>query len=759
MQSEETHNFNISLDNAIALHRVGRLEDAQKIYSLLLDKDPANIDVLQLWGMLATQTSQNQLALELAQNAVKICPQDAFVHCTLGMALYTVGRPVDAVKSLDYSVHLNPNNAEAYCVRGMALEKLGQLLEALKNYETATTLNPQYAEAYFNQGNMFQLLKRYSDAVQKYELAIRCHSQYAQAYNNLGNAFKALEKYSSAVSSYEQAILIDPDFADAYNNRGVVLVELGSLEAASDSYTQAIRLDSKNPDFYLNQGNLYNKVKSYELAIKSYRYALLLDPDNSKAFCGLGNAYKYDGTKDGSVQRFLKSNIGLLDLSNSGNSVVFNFEALDYADRVLLSYLNTQCIRSSCQNCNQGIGQVLEDLQRIQTDSCGVNLSLLDIDQETCTSCNRLILNFYNHLKAFICFFKATSIDPSDEVTRNNCAVLFSELGLLKDSLYWYDKAIALKPDYAEAFHNKSMTLLLGGFFEVGWKLYEWRWQKNNNTFRPRSFNVPLWLGDVPIQGKTILIHCEQGYGDTLQFCRYMPLLKGLGARVIFSVPKPLQTLMQTLNGVDVVLEDGKSLLDIDFHCPLLSLPLAFKTKISSVPAPLTYLDSEPSKVEQWKNLLGEKTCTRVGLTWCGNPNHINDHNRSIALEMLLDYLPRGFDYISLQKGHTAKELSLLQNNSHVRQFGDCLDDFSDTAALTSIMDIVISVDTSVAHLAGSLGKTTWILLPYAPDWRWMLHRKDSPWYPSVRLYRQDESMSWMSVMEQVRADLCSQVW
>ena len=263
-----------------------------------------------------------------------------------------------------------------------------------------------------------------------------------------------------------------------------------------------------------------------------------------------------------------------------------------------------------------------------------------------------------------------------------------------------------------------------------------------------------MWLGSQSLQDKTILLHAEQGLGDTIQFCRYASLVAKLGAKVILEVQRPLLGLLKNLDGVSQIIARGDALPEFDYQSPLLSLPLAFKTQLHTIPSALRYLAGDSEKVLAWQARLGEKTKPRVGLVWSGNLEHKNDHNRSLSLSQVLPYLPSSCQYICLQKELRNADQAILAQHPHIQFFGDALEDFTDTAALCDLMDVVISVDTSVAHLAAALGKPTWVLLPFSPDWRWLLDRKDSPWYPSAKLYRQERIGDWNGVLSRVREGL-----
>ena len=319
-----------------------------------------------------------------------------------------------------------------------------------------------------------------------------------------------------------------------------------------------------------------------------------------------------------------------------------------------------------------------------------------------------------------------------------------------------YELAIASKPDYEEAYWNKALALLQTGDCARGWALYEWRWKRR--AFAPivRKFDSPLWLGQESLQNKTIVLHGEQGLGDSIQFCRYAVLVQELGARVVLEVDASLVALLSSLQGPHEVIARGAALPLADFHCPMLSLPLAFHTDLSNIPLKSAYLAPQPARLIQWRQLLGPKHAPRVGLVWSGDPAHRNDHNRSLPLKTLLAYLPLGYEYISLQKNVRDSDRADLSTRPDISDMGYALTDFSETAAACAEMDLLITVDTSFAHLSGALGKPTWILLSAPSDWRWLLDREDSPWYDSARLFRQQTPGDWHTVLTRVARALQS---
>lgn len=362
------------------------------------------------------------------------------------------------------------------------------------------------------------------------------------------------------------------------------------------------------------------------------------------------------------------------------------------------------------------------------------------------------LLELGNLESAVTSYKNAISVNPKSAILYSNLGIAFQGLKRLVDAVDAYNTAIDIDTNDAESHWNKSIALLLGGNFQEGLPLLEWRWQnkKLGNTMFLSS--KPLWLGKESIVGKTILLHSEQGLGDTIQFCRYAPMVKELGATVILQVQDSLVELLQGISGVDQIISNSQ-FPKYDFHCPLLSLPLAFNTTIESIPSTSPYIRIENSKIELWKEQLGSQAKKRIGIVWNGSPIHINNKNRSIDLLEFLLHLPDNFEYVCLQKEITPEEVDILIK-FRVKYFNKEIKDFTDTGALCKLMDIVISVDTSVAHLSGALGKPTWILVPYIPDWRWMLDTKINPWYPSVTLFRQEEINNWDIPLDAIKNTL-----
>jgi tetratricopeptide (TPR) repeat protein len=385
---------------------------------------------------------------------------------------------------------------------------------------------------------------------------------------------------------------------------------------------------------------------------------------------------------------------------------------------------------------------------------------------------------------------KALSLNPGDSRIIANRGVALAELGRLQEAIAWLDKslavnpanaealasrgsalsglgrydeaaeshnrALAIAPDYPEAHWNLSHIHLLCGDFDKGWKGYEWRWKTKRFRTALRKSAKPQWLGKQALQGKRILIYSEQGLGDTIQFCRYVELVAALGAEVILEVQAPLKTLLSGLKGVHRILARGETVPDFDFHSSLLSLPLAFESRLDTIPGRNSYITACPDLASKWSARMNNAGGRHIGIVWAGSATNTNDRNRSLPLEAFLPLTKVGLMPVSLQKDLKAADKAVLDKHPEILHFEEDITDFSDTAALIGSVDLVVTVDTSVAHLAGAMGKPVWILLPHEPDFRWLLNRDDSPWYPTARLFRQPAIGDWNTVIDDVTRELTS---
>ena len=584
-------------------------------------------------------------------------------------------------------------------------------------------LEPQQPQisTQIQQGLALHLQGNLKEAQTIYEQVIRISPNNFDALRLLGVIFLQTKQYPQTVEFLSKALQIKPDDADANSNLGLALKVLGRLDEALASYDKAIAIKPDHADAYYNRGIALRELKLLDEAIASYDKAISIKPDYADAYSNRGVALqelKHFEEAIASYDKAISIKPDYADAySNRGNAL----KELKRLDEALTSYDKAIAIKPDHADAYNNRGLALRELKYFE--------------------------------EAIASYDKAISIKPDYVEAYTSRGVALQELGRLDEALTSYDKAIAIKPDYTDAHWNLSLCNLLGGNFKDGWQGYEWGWKANPRGTK-RHFTEPVWLGAESLKDKAILLRAEQGFGDTIQFCRYVSLVAKLGAKVILEVQRPLLKLLSNLEGVSKIVANGDELSEFDYQCPLMSLPLAFKTELHTIPSVSQHIFSDIEKIAKWQAILGNKTKPRVGIVWSGSSIHKNDHNRSLTLSQLISHFPSHCQYISLQKEVSEIDKDFLAKHPEINHFGDTLHDFSETAALCELMDVVISVDTSVAHLAGTLRKTTWILLPYSPDWRWLLDRSDSPWYLSVTLYRQEKINDWDDVLERVKADL-----
>jgi len=348
---------------------------------------------------------------------------------------------------------------------------------------------------------------------------------------------------------------------------------------------------------------------------------------------------------------------------------------------------------------------------------------------------------------------RALALNPNDASTHSNLGLALQDLDLLDEAIEHCERAIALQPDFPSAHNHLALALLRKGDFAAGLAHHEWRWWVNDLRMGGHRFKQPPWRGE-PLDGARILLHAEQGIGDMLQFLRYAPLVAARGGRVTIEVPPDLKQLAMSLEGVEQIVTVGEKLPEFDQHCAIMSLPLAFGTTLATIPAGAAYLAPPPALQAEWRARLSSGASPRVGLIWAGRPEHRRDRDRSVPLAALGPLADSGATFYSLQKGPAAEQAKAPPAGMVLHELGDALTDFADTAAAMGALDLIISVDTSPAHLAGATGRPLWLLLPHAPDWRWLRHREDSPWYPTARLFRQATRGDWTPVIARVAADL-----
>lgn len=671
---------------ALAFYEQGHLADAWNLYAQVLRNNPDQFDALHMSGLIALRSGNYTVAVSYFTKAKNLGGTDAGLYLNLGNGLKLLHRFDEALESYDKAIEIKADYAIAFNNRGNTLKDLKRFEDALLSYDNAIARKPDYANAFNNRGVTLQAMKRPVEALASYDKAIEVKADYAEAFFNRGVTLQGLNRLDDALTSYDKAIAIKPDYAIALNNRGNTLKDLKKFDEALASYEKAITIKADYAEAFYNSGVTQQEMKCFDAALKSYEKAI-------------GNKADY---------------------ANAFNNRGVSLQQLKRPVEALASYEKAIEIQADYAEAFYNRGVTLQKLNR--TD------------------------------EALASYDKAIELKADYAEAFNNRGVILQNLKHLDEALASYDRAIAIKADYADAHTNQSFLFLLNADFENGLAKSEWRKLKDE-PHGDREFPKPLWLGTDDISGKTILVHWEQGLGDTIQFCRYIPLLTQMGIKTLFAPQERLQKLTSTLAAPFSLVDLGKMSFHFDYHCPLLSLPLAFKTNLDTIPDSVPYLAADPDLVRKWKAKIGEEGF-KIGICWQGSTGVV-DAGRSAPLSQF-KALSEISDVrlISLHKGEGESQIPELAGSMVVETLGDdfdCGEDaFLDTAAVMKCCDLVITSDTAVAHLAGALGVKTWIALKHVPDWRWMLDRDDSPWYPTVRLFRQKYQGDWDEVFERI---------
>jgi tetratricopeptide (TPR) repeat protein len=653
-------------------------------------------------------------------------PADSAALFRKAVEQHLQGRLADALSSYDAVIQSNPNVAAAHCNRGIALQALSRLEDALRSYDRAIQLQPGYADAYYNKGTALKALNRLEEAIQCWGEAVKFNPTHFEAYSNRGTLLRDLGRREEALLSFERAISLKPHSAQAHCNRGNVLHDVGRTLEAMRSYDRAIAFDPNLVEAHFNRGNVLRGAKRPEEALRSYDRVITLMPDCADAHSSRGGILlelKRPHEALESCKRAIERNANLADAYYiSGNAL----QALKRHAQALESYDRAIELKSAFAEAHNNRGTAFLILQRPQ----------------------EALHNFDN----------AIALNPGVAEAHNNRGEALRRLNRPDDALRSFERAIEIRPDFADAYLNKGYCALTTGNFEEWWQLYEWR-KKKSEPAGIRKYPQPEWQGKEDLKGKTLFVHAEQGLGDTIQFCRYASLTRERGARVILAVQDSLARLLKDLDPEVRIVGRSAAIAAFDYHVALLSLPLVFQTNESNCPAAIPYLRAEADKVDKWRRRLGSKGF-KIGICWQGNKEADIDFGRSPPLRYFegLAKLPN-VRLISLQKNSGVEQLLELPTGMNVETLGDDFDSgsdaFIDTAAVIENLDLVISADTAVAHLSGALGRPTWVALKYAPDWRWLFGGSDrTPWYPTMRLFRQTTNDNWPSVFAAAEAQL-----
>jgi tetratricopeptide (TPR) repeat protein len=594
----------------------------------------------------------------------------------------------------------------------LAHQRAGRAADAERLCRHILSVDPGNAQTLHLLGLLEHQCGRSDDAIEHLRMAIARNGRDPAFHHNLGNILRVQGRLAEAMTCYERALTLAPGSVDTLYNLGNTYQDLGRPEQAIVYFERALRLNPAAIELHNNLGTALQDVGRLDEAIDCYRKALALRPEAVETLVNLGSALRAGGELEAAqacYERALTLRPNHLE-SHIGLAVVLR-------DRGQLEEAATRNKRALAlvpdhPEAHNNLGVVLVDLGRTE--------------------------------EAITHYERALALQPDRAETHYNLGIAVGREGKYAEALACYGRALTLRPDYAQAHFNRGLALLLTGQLEEGWPEYEWRFAVARHD---RKFDRALWSGE-PLEGRSVLIQAEQGLGDTLQFVRYVSAVAERGGRAVLEVPPSLVRLARTASGASQVIAAGDPLPAFDYHCPLLSLPRVFKTNLATIPAAVPYLRAPGEASAAWAERIAIASGLRVGLVWAGTTIGAIDLR---LLQPLWEV--SGINWFSLQVGDRSGDISLL-DSVEIADLSPWLTDFAETAAAVCQLDLVISVDTSVAHLAGALGRPIWILLPYWPDWRWLLDREESPWYPTARLFRQKKVGDWSYVIREVAAAL-----
>ena len=607
----------------------------------------------------------------------------------------------------NFSFNEAKTTLDSLCAHARDFLRVRNLPHAAFVYQFILEHSPRHTESLHGLGLIAFQKNDLSEALDFLNQALDISPDKAVLYCDRGRVFLKQQEFVTAIKNFDLALFLNNSYIDAYANRGIALEGVGLTALALENYEKAISLDPSFASAWYNRGNIFKTQGGFEIATRCYLVATELNPSFWEAFTNLGLSWF-------ALKRF--------DL------------ALQAYDQALLLMPNLAVIHYNRANACRTMGDTVQANKGYDV---------------------------------------AIELNPTFAAAFANRGLVKKDMNLLEDAAKDYSSALSLDPGLLEAQWNLSIVELMRGDWIRGWDGYELRFEHTDlrDSVGVRSFKEPRWNAALPLKGKRILIYCEQGLGDAIQFSRYMPVLSAQGAFVILEVQEALKNLFEHLEGVNHLIVRGDVLPEFDYYCPLLSLPKEFHTIPQTIPA-VSKFRSKPSRLEHWQDRvesiernINNNTLTlalthsptkKIGLVWRGNPNHTNDHNRSLSLSELLRHLPPQFIYFVLQKEINSEDLLLLKGYSNIYNFSTELVDLIDTASLCLQLDFVVCVDTSVAHLSACLNVPTLLLIPFSPDWRWLMQRQDSPWYPSLKLFRQPVPKDWSTPLSDINMHLLS---
>ncbi|MES2939173.1 MAG: tetratricopeptide repeat protein [Pseudomonadota bacterium] len=651
-----------------------------------------------------------------------MAPQSARgIDVNTAASLFNQGLLAEALRVCERLIAASPRNFDALQIAALVQARQGRHGEAIKHFDAALRIRPHSHDAHLNKAVSLMELRRFDAALAGVEAALRI-VQGARALWLKGRILQHLRRHGDAVACFEAASQLAPGDDGVLSDWGLAMLEMDRVDASQACLEKALALNPRNALARHNLGLAWAHRADHLRALAHFDEALQVRRAYPDALCNRGIALA-------NLQRFDEA---LASFDEALAAQPDHAAALAHRGAVLLRFRRPDEARASA-------ARALERDPGLTDAHHTLGGALVELDRFE---------------EALASFGKVIEAQPRLADGHNKRAVALMGLRRFDEAAAAFDEAAALAPDPALIHFNKSMLLLLTGRLREGWALYESRLRGG----KPIAYAAPpgpAWTGEEDLRGKTLWVGAEQGLGDMIQVSRYLPLLWERGAHPVFEVPKPLLALMASLGGDVHLVQKGAPRPAFDHHCPAMSLPLAFRTELETIPAAVPYLHADAGKAQAWRERLGTPRGLRVGFAWSGWKGNPGDFKRSIPLGLLAPLLALPIEAHSLQTDYREGDADLMQQLG-IADHRQHLADFSETAALVDTLDLVISVDTSVAHLAGAMAKPVWILLPFLPDYRWLLERPDSPWYPTASLFRQPSAGGWAQVIDTVKTALAA---
>lgn len=605
----------------------------------------------------------------------------------------------------------------------MRQQQAGNLAAAESIYRQVLAAVPDQPDALHMLGLLAMQARKFDLAMQLIDRSIQVNPRQPGYYANRAQLLSMMGRIDEAVAAYRMALSLDPNLLEANYNLGHLLRQQGDIHRAVEHYRAAVNILPASPDLWTSLALALSDARDFPAAADAWRRITLMQPENPDAINNLGNVLQEMGRYDEAIEAYQKALSLRPEYPEAHNNIGNAYLRSGRPEQAVECFRAAVAQRPDYAEAHRGLGNALKNSDRYE--------------------------------EAITAHQESIRLQPNNAEAHSDYGTALHASARFEEAAQQYERAIQLAPDFAAAHFNLGLSLLLRGRFEEGWAKHEWRSKVASHIASHIRFPMPAWNGET-LDGKRLLIYAEQGFGDMIMAARYLPLAAARGGRIIFICPQEMVTLLGKMPGIDevVIPQDEFPKVEADVQRSLMSLPYVFGTTEKTIPAEVPYLHADPERAAQFHSrVLTDDGKLKVGLVWSGRS--FPDPKRSMTLDVLAPLAQvRNVQLFSLQLGDAAQQIASAPPGLEISDITSDMKDFADTAALIEHLDLIVSIDTATAHLAGAMGKPTWVLLPWVPDWRWMLGREDSPWYPTMKLFRQPTFGNWETPVNRVVEEL-----